>query len=451
VRTFVAIALCAACGGARDPLATPPAITIERWTMPALHDRVLASGLRVIHVENHRLPYVAISTVVGDAGSRADGDHLGLAAIAAQVAAASASDRDTAVLGRAGATLDTAISADAATFTIAGPSAHLAEDLAVIAELLHPPQPAPSELERVRAAAIAELTESAARPRAIAARLFERLAFGAHPYAHPAEGAAKEVAAIDLARIVAFWAAHYRARGATLVVVGDIDSAALDAMVDNQFAASADTAAPPAAVIAPSPAAAQLAYVDTPGAARAIVMIGHLAAGSQDPRADATDVADEILAGGAGSRLSTALSPIATGVAATAWRGAWAGTWAVTTAVDAAHTGRAVAQILAAAHALTDRELPELDHARLQLAADLAASFDSDEAAARMLARRIGRGESTEQIHQLGDRIAAIDARSVHASAETWTGLTVVIVGDWSKIAPTLPALDLPIQRYEAP
>ena len=453
MRAAVALAaLAAACHPARDPLAVPPAIAASVWQPAAVTEHRLSSGLVVIQVENHRLPYIAVSAVVAGAGSRADGAHVGLAALAARLAGDRHREQLDRALAGAGAALDVAITADAATFTLAGPSDHLGVDLGVIADVVRKPRVDPRELDRVRATTLDELGESATRPRSIAARTFERLAFGPHPYAHAAEGTASGIAAIAAADVAGFWTEHYRVRVTTLVVVGDVTAGELDRLLAEPFASSTDQAEPAIPAVPITPAPPQVAYVDLPGAAHAIVMVGHGAGGANDPRAAATDVASQVLAGGAASRIAQRLGAAATGVSAGTWRGAWGGTWTVVASVDTAATGRAIREMLAAiAELARAAEIPELARAREALEVDLAAAFDSDEAAARAIARRIGRGESIEQLRAMPGELARVDEAGIRAAAASWTDLTIVIVGDWSLIAPTLPALGLPIHRYEAP
>ena len=97
---FALLAAIAACGSRSTPARTddgvpwassavdwsrPPArLAVPRWQPPAISELTLASGVRVLLVENHRLPLVAVSVVNTSAGGVADAP--GLASLTADAA-----------------------------------------------------------------------------------------------------------------------------------------------------------------------------------------------------------------------------------------------------------------------------------------------------------------------------------------------------------------------------
>ena len=109
--------------------------------------------------------------------------------------------------------------------------------------------------------------EAAEDPRdAAAARRFYELLYGtSHPLANPAPRIGASLAAINAEQLAAWKRAHYRPRGATLIVSGKFDEVAMRREIDELFGPWSDVAPAPLAAIPPvqpSPTASWLAVED---------------------------------------------------------------------------------------------------------------------------------------------------------------------------------------------
>jgi predicted Zn-dependent peptidase len=148
-----------------------------------------------------------------------------------------------------------------------------------------------------------ELKIDRAKPDFMSSERVKAELFGAHPYGRPALQDA-QLAAIDREKVLAFHRRALSPRGATLVVAGDADPAALRAELEQALAgwtepATAETA-PPLAGRAPAP----LSLVDRPGSKQANLTIAQaVPIGPGHPDWLAFQVMNQMLGGSATSRL----------------------------------------------------------------------------------------------------------------------------------------------------
>jgi zinc protease len=101
---------------------------------------------------------------------------------------------------------------------------------------------------RVRAQMLQSVAEDASDPAAVAADRFYQVYFAGHPYAHPVNGTAAGLNAVNAADLKAFAATHWVKAGAKIAVAGDIDAATLTTLLHATFdplPAAAPSAPPP--------------------------------------------------------------------------------------------------------------------------------------------------------------------------------------------------------------
>ena len=439
--------------------AVPPA---SGFVPPAIEQYTLTGGMRIVLVPNHRLPLVAIAAVHGAAGSREDGATPGLAALTADMLDEGAgmhvgvTFRE--ALELAGARLDIDIATDHASMQLVTTKAQLGRSMELLADAITRPHINMPENNRVRRERVRDLEERQQWPRTVAAQIFDRVVFGAHPYAWPADGAARVVGAREMTELRAFWERAYRPDALTLIVAGDVTREEVDRLVAARFGAwaaakhaaqpNAEAPAPPLPAFSP-----QLAYVDVPGAEQASVVLGRRAAAAGDTQQLAADVANSIVGGGIGSRLDRVLHDqlgLALGASASHWRGEWAGTWAAATTIRAERTLEGIRAALAVIdEARTTEPTPaELARAKQNLTRAAEQTFDTVAGTTRALARVVAQRMPLAWVTAYAQRLAAITPADVRA-ASTWSDLAIVVVGDWTKLGAALGELGLPVVRYD--
>lgn len=88
---------------------------------------------------------------------------------------------------------------------------------------------------RVRAQIVSALAGQDEDPASVATKGFHRAFFHDHPYAHPIDGSAAGVAAVTAADLKGFAASHWVGGGLKVAVSGDVDKAALVALLKTAF------------------------------------------------------------------------------------------------------------------------------------------------------------------------------------------------------------------------
>jgi zinc protease len=216
-------------------------LQIQSWT--------LASGARVLFVENHSIPIVDLS-VAFDAGSRRDAKGkagtasltngalaLGLQAVhlpgtssAIEPALTEAEISD--AFADTGAQSANAVENDHAGLTLRTLSSVTERDAAIklMARILAQPGFPVEFVARDKARTISAIKEDLTKPEAIAEKAFAHLAYGEHPYGY--EETVASVSAITRADMVAFHRAHYVANRAIIAMIGDITRADAEKIAD---------------------------------------------------------------------------------------------------------------------------------------------------------------------------------------------------------------------------
>ena len=139
-------------------------------------------------------------------------------------------------------------------------------------------------------------------------KAFQERCFGAgHPYAQPYTGSGdpEALAALDVADLAAFHAAHYTADNAVLVVAGALDGETALALARDVFGRWAPGERPAPDVPAAAPAAAgSILVLDRPGAAQSFIVGGFPAVARRDADYTALDVVNTAFGGQFGSRIN---------------------------------------------------------------------------------------------------------------------------------------------------
>ncbi len=136
-----------------------------------------------------------------------------------------------------------------------------------------------------------------------------KLSYAVHPYKRPGIGNIAELDASKLAEVTAFHSTFYRPDNATLIVVGDFKPEQLESWVKKYFGPVVKPATEIPRVTAKEPAREQdrREVMYSPKPPLPAFAITYLGPSIRDEDSTALDVADEILSGGASSRLYQSL------------------------------------------------------------------------------------------------------------------------------------------------
>jgi hypothetical protein len=157
-------------------------------------------------------------------------------------------------------------------------------------------------VELLRTQTLSGLQLELSQPDALASRFFAKHVYGSHPYARrPTAASARAITRTDL---VEFQRRRLRPGGALLVLAGDITLPRAKSLATRAFAGwSGRAAATPAFATPPRRTSPQIVLINRPGSAQSNIVVGRTTFGPADPQYYAAAVANQILGGGADSRL----------------------------------------------------------------------------------------------------------------------------------------------------
>jgi zinc protease len=429
-----------ACGAKAIPPTTPapPHVNVERATLPPVSEREI-EGVRVVVVENHRLPLVSLAVVSTAAGGRAAWKMPGLAAVCADSIAKSTRE----------IVVDTTVATEYAALEVTTQTDDAVRIAGELATAIRKPLRAADVYEAIRRAYQSHIA-SRTGPRSSAGRLLDRMLFAGHPYEVSAEGTPNTIENITPELVHAFWKTAYAPGTVTLVIVGDVDGKRVDAIA-HEFASFAG---PPPTPTAPPLAAYEpkLTVVDMPGATTSIVLVGTRSDPSGAPTQLAGDLANLMLGGGPDARLDKTLHDkleVTLGAGSSYWRGRLAGSWSVAATFPTERTVEGLRATLDEIENAKRAPATDLAHAKDTLLRALATSFETTVGATRALERMVGQGLNADWYATYVRRLDAVTPADVQAAARKWTDLSIVIVGDWQKLRDPLSSFGLPVTMYE--
>lgn len=318
-RTLLSLAAGAALLGApaaaQDFPTTPPRPTgAPRVDLPDPVRMRLPNGLTVMYVRQAELPVVSAVLVTRGAGSGDEpAESPGLASFTANMLDEGAGGRDALALADAldllGASLSTASGTDAAQTNLYVLRQNFPAALRIMADVVTRPDFPEREVNRLRDERLTALARARDEATTIANNAFASLVYGAqHPYGRYPN--VESTQALDRGRVQGFHASRYRPESSTLILVGDVDPAAMQPMVAEAFGAwrgqgAAGTIGEPPAP--PSIGRTVVYLIDKPGAAQSEIRIGHPGVPRSSPDYFPVLVMNTLLGGTFTSRLNTNL------------------------------------------------------------------------------------------------------------------------------------------------
>jgi zinc protease len=355
----------------------------------------LDNGARLVTLPRAGVPQVVLRLIV-PGGSIADpAAHPGTASLVGQLLTEGTATMDAAELNARldglGAALHASVGHDFVEVEAVLLADTLREGIALLSEVLVRPSFPDDETERVRAESLDAVLARDDEPSNVADDRVSLEVFGAaHPYGTPSFGTREGIASVPRESLIAFHAARYRPRGATLVAAGEFDPEELRASLDEGLAAwRGEAATVPSASAPRRPKHAGRTIVERrDGAPQSELRVGGIGLPRSSPDWFAGAVANFVLGG---STITGRLGAVLReekgwtyGVRSAFHAGASAGAWIVDTAVDATVTRDALAEILAAARRMAAEPVSEdeLRRARDALILSLPRAFETPAAVA---------------------------------------------------------------------
>ncbi len=437
----------------RPPALRPPA----RVTMPPVQTTRLPNGLTLYVVEMHEVPVVQFTLSV-QGGGRRDAMMSGIASFTAEMLDEGAGSRDAMGLASEaaylGASLGTFADWDASYVSLKVPRRTMGPALDLMADVALRPAFRVTEVARQRDLRLAGILQQRDQPNTMAALAFNALLFPEdHPYHRSLGGDSAATAALDSARVRAFYETNFSPASSIMVVTGDITLAEARSAVERRFSAwrgarpSASPALPPAAV----DRATSVFLVDKPGAAQSVIMIGAGGVDRNNPDYAAIEVMNTLLGGSFSSRLNSRLREelgytygAGSGFSYRPVPGPFLARSSVRTNV----TDSSLIEFFREFERLRTEPVDEveLERAKAYLALGLAGDFETTTQMAGQVGGLVRFGLPMTYYNDYVPRVMAISAADVQRVARRYVRpdrFTVVVVGDLASIRPGIEALGL--------
>jgi zinc protease len=441
-------------------VAPPAPLEARPIQFPQYTETTLPNGLRLMVVENHRLPVANVSLYVESGSANDPRGKQGLATLAADLLDAGTARRTARQIAEtiegAGGTLSTTAGEDAVTVS----SGVLADQLPLAFDLvsdvaLRPTFPA-GELETSRRQVLSGLQVALGNAGQIAQRRLSMEIYGAdHPYG--VSPTPETVKAVTRADVVQFHRAHFTPRNAWLVVSGDVTPAQVQELARRHFGAWQGGAAPEPALTAPAMRErAGIVLVHRPGSVQSSIRVGHPGITPDNPDYYSLQVLNAVLGGMSTSRLERIIRSehAWTYVARSSFnRPEGTGTFVGFTEVRNPVTDSALVEMLSQFRRIRDEPVTrdELDAAKNFLVGSFPLRFETASATAGQLASVRLLGLPIESLQQFTQKVAAVTPAEVQRVARQYLHpdrATIVVVGDATQVLKPLEAV-APVTLYD--
>ena len=455
--TAVAFAACAKPEPPLDRTKPPELGASTELKLPAMVEKTLPNGLKLVIVEQHEMPLVDIALVVRTGVEADPVDKSGLATLTANMLDEGAGNRDALGIadqvGYLAVNLNTSASWDQSTISLHTTKATLDSALALMADVALRPTFSEKEFTRLHNDRLTGLLQEQDRGPAIADRAFAAIVFGDdNPYGRSVSGSRESVENILREDVQNFWKQWYVPNNATLIIVGDLTAAEAEERAGAMFGSWAQAALPTLAAV-PAAAAAKpstIYIVDKPHAPQSSFRLGTVGV----PRSSADyypiQVMNTALGGSFTSRLNQNLRETK-GYTYGAGSGfamrREAGPFIASGEIVAEKTDSALVEFMKELNGIREPMKPdELEKTKRYLELGYPAEFEEGADIARAIARLVPYGLPLSTLNDYQKNIGAVTAADVERTAKKYidpSRMSLVVVGDRKMIEPALKALKI--------
>ncbi|HEU4509386.1 MAG TPA: pitrilysin family protein [Pyrinomonadaceae bacterium] len=294
---------------AQSPQATPPPPAAPRsGTFPKPVEQTLPNGLRVIVVERHESPLVAVQLLIKNGGEVDPPELAGLADMTANLLTKGTQTRDATQIAQQieslGGSLDSGARWDSSFANVGVMSSKIPQAMEILADVVRRPTFKSEEVERLRQQYLDNVTLALSDPGSIGRFVAARVVFGDSPYGHPVSGTTESLTRITPAEIQKMHARYYRPDNAILVFGGDVTAKDAFALATRYFG---DWQKPTTPLPAVEPAkqsgeakSGRVVVIDKPDAGQAAVFLARTGINRKDPDYFRGIVSNSVLSGYSG-------------------------------------------------------------------------------------------------------------------------------------------------------
>ncbi|MEP6706336.1 MAG: pitrilysin family protein [Pyrinomonadaceae bacterium] len=282
---------------------------ILKVKLPKEQEATLSNGLRVILLENHRVPTFTMQMVVLSGGLADPSNYHGLASFTAALLREGTTTRKSKDIAEQMDTLGATLGAGAglssltSTITTSGLVENFDPTLNIFADVVRNPKFPQEEIDKYKARQLQQLQFQRSIPQFLAAERFQRAIYGDHPagLVVPPTESLKRIASADLA---GFHSTYYRPNNAMLAIVGDVTLKEIMPKLEKAFGDWAKGDVPATKIpAAPDQGAMRIQLIDRPGSVQTVLQLGNLGIERTNQDYFALLVMNQIFGGGPAARL----------------------------------------------------------------------------------------------------------------------------------------------------
>jgi zinc protease len=317
-----------------------------------------------------------------------------------------------------------------------------------------------NELESTRRRALVNLLQQKSNAGAIAETVYNRVLYGSHPYGKNPAGSEQSIKSLTREDVAKFYDSIYRPNNATLIVVGDVNKAAILPKLEKAFAGWEEGEVSSGELPQVQPLSKSGIYlVDRPGSAQSVVTVGQAGISRDNPDFYAVQVMNSILGGGAPGRLNQNLRETK-GYTYGAYSGfafrRGAGPFSAFADVQTAVTKESVQEFLkelAGIRGAIPVTQQELEFNKQSIIRRYPSLFETVGQISNQLSNLVVYNLPDSYFNEYIQRIDALTIDDVNRAAAKYLDpakMAIVIVGDRREIEPKLKDLELPITILDA-
>ena len=277
--------------------------------LPKAQEATLSNGLRVVLLENHRVPTFTMQMVVISGGLSDPADYHGLASFTASLLREGTATRKSKDIAEQMDTLGATLTAGAglSSFTTNISTSGLVENLDpsldIFADVIRNPSFPQEEVDKYKTRQLQQLQFQRSIPQFLAQERFQRAIYGDHPaglIAPPTESL-KRISSADLAK---FHSTYFRPNNAMLAIVGDVTLKELLPKLEKAFGSWQRADLPTMNIpAAPAQGAMRIQLIDRPGSVQTVLQLGNLGIERTNEDYFALLVMNQVLGAGPAARL----------------------------------------------------------------------------------------------------------------------------------------------------
>jgi predicted Zn-dependent peptidase len=358
-----------------------------------------------------------------------------------------------------GASVNPNASWDASSVSMQSLTKNLDQALDIYADVITNPAFPDKELESIRRRALISFQQRRASNTAVAGVVYDKVLYGDQAYGRQLTGDEKTVKAMTRDDLVNFYNTYYRPNNATLIVVGDVDTASLKPKLEKAFANWKPGEVPAMSNVAMTMAAKPAIYlVDKPGAAQSSVSVGLVGIERSNPDFYAVQVMNSILGGGSTARLFMNLREdkgYTYGAYSRFTPRRGAGPFSASGEIQTVSTKEAVQEFLKELNGIRGARpvtAAELDVNKQSLIRRFPSQFETPGQIAGQLSALVTYGLPDSTFNEFIAKVNAVSAADVTRVANKYldpSRMAIVIVGDRKVIEPGLKELNMPINLLD--